>query len=961
MKKKFTQKKLLVFCILLFSFHLISNAQNVTVTGADATTNAGSPYATLKAAFDNINLVSQTGNAIVIGVAGNTTETASAVLNAGTWASITINPTGGAARTISGAITAGFPLIDLNGADNVTINGLNTGGNTLSISNTTSSSTAGTSAIRFIADATSNTITNCTITSNSLVVLGSDGGVISFSTGTTTGNDNNTISNCNISSQTSTINKCIFLGGSSNTDPGSANSGITITGNNIFNFFAATAFSSGIDLSSGSVGTTISNNKFYQTSTRQITSGTTQSHFAIRINNANGNGYQITGNIIGFNSSSGTGTYTLTSSTTAAHVFIPIQLSVGSTTATSVQGNTITNIAISGSTAANGFQGIPFRGINVGGGWVNIGDITANTIGSMSATGSITFTTGSVVASEIIGIYHNSTAESNISNNLIGGITGSNTNVTPTAVNVYGIRINNGTPNAGTYTNNTIGGNVANSIQSTTTAAGTLVQGILNTNRPATITGNIIRNLTAAGGTGTALSASVIGISVNASSYNHNVSQNTIFNLSNNNTTDATVITGISITSNNGTTISANRIYNLSSASTGTGSNASTFSGIQSVLGTHTIVNNQISISQSTANTQPKIYGVELVNTTAHTLHYNSIYIGGTAAASNSSYGIFRTTTGAANVQNNLVYNERSGSGTHFAIGFGGAGAFGTINNNVYVTADASTVGDNAGSSNTLAAWRTTTSGEAASFSYTSSAYPSALFNSISTGDLSIPTPTNQAIVVSRGAVVATTTDYTGATRSGTIPTVGSIEYTEPTLPVTLISYEAKLNTDGTVNLNWLTASETNNSYFEVLRSSNGLDFTSLGKVNGAGNSTQELRYALTDKSPLNGDNYYQLVQHDKDGKKTALGIRTVKVSLKAVEVLIYPNPSTDIVNVVFEAGKFNSIELIDINGRLIQKNAIPTQASEAVMEVRDLPSSNYLIKIVGKQETVTRVLIVKR
>ena len=51
-------------------------------------------------------------------------------------------------------------LIDLNGADNITINGLNTGDNTLSISNTTSSNVIGTSAIRFIADATSNTVTN---------------------------------------------------------------------------------------------------------------------------------------------------------------------------------------------------------------------------------------------------------------------------------------------------------------------------------------------------------------------------------------------------------------------------------------------------------------------------------------------------------------------------------------------------------------------------------------------------------------------------------------------------------------------------------------------------------------------------------------------------------------------------------------------------------------------------------
>ena len=111
-------------------FASASFAQNVTVAGL---TGANATYATLKAAFDALNAnTNQTGNTITVSVVGNTTETASAVLNqpaGGSWSTLTITPSG--ARSISGAIPAGNPLINLNGADNVTIDGLNTGGNSL--------------------------------------------------------------------------------------------------------------------------------------------------------------------------------------------------------------------------------------------------------------------------------------------------------------------------------------------------------------------------------------------------------------------------------------------------------------------------------------------------------------------------------------------------------------------------------------------------------------------------------------------------------------------------------------------------------------------------------------------------------------------------------------------------------------------------------------------------------------
>ena len=142
-------------------------AGNIRVEATNSGNNAD--YATLKEAFDAINAGTHTG-VINIGVCGDTTETASAVLNASgvgaaNYTLVLITPTG--VRTVSGAIVAGSPLIDLNGADNVTIDGLNSGGNSLTISNTTVSATAGTSTIRLINGAQNNTITRCTVLGSS--------------------------------------------------------------------------------------------------------------------------------------------------------------------------------------------------------------------------------------------------------------------------------------------------------------------------------------------------------------------------------------------------------------------------------------------------------------------------------------------------------------------------------------------------------------------------------------------------------------------------------------------------------------------------------------------------------------------------------------------------------------------------------------------------------------------------
>ena len=142
------------------------------------------------------------------------------------------------ARTVTGAITAGSPLINLNGAKNVSINGENVGGNSLTLSNTTASTTASTSTIRLINGAQNDIITNCTVLGSSTTAVATAGGTILISTSTGGANSGNFITSNNIGPAGANLpTKGIMSLGSASPNNNTDN---VIDNNNIFDFFQAT-------------------------------------------------------------------------------------------------------------------------------------------------------------------------------------------------------------------------------------------------------------------------------------------------------------------------------------------------------------------------------------------------------------------------------------------------------------------------------------------------------------------------------------------------------------------------------------------------------------------------------------------------------------------------------------------------------------------------------------------------
>ena len=96
---------------------------------------------------------------------------------------------------------------------------------------------------------------------------------------------------------------------------------------------------------------------------------------------------------------------------------------------------------------------------------------------------------------------------------------------------------------------------------------------------------------------------------------------------------------------------------------------------------------------------------------------------------------------------------------------------------------------------------------------------------------------------------------------------------------VDLISFIAIPTTNHTAQLNWMTASEINNSHFEIERSYDGRDFEMIDHVSGNGNSQHQIDYSYTDASVSKLENtvFYRLKQVDFDGTSECSDIRVVR------------------------------------------------------------------------------------
>lgn len=197
------------------------------------------------------------------------------------------------------------------------------------------------------------------------------------------------------------------------------------------------------------------------------------------------------------------------------------------------------------------------------------------------------------------------------------------------------------------------------------------------------------------------------------------------------------------------------------------------------------------------------------------------------------------------------------------------------------------------------------------------------------------------------------------STLSGTIPAgttitaiaIGSIS---AALPVQFASFSlTQANCE--VDVKWSTATELNNSHFLVERSSDGISYTALAQISGAGNSSMLRSYQYKDNHPLSGNNYYRVRQVDLDGRSKTTIVQTVRITCAHEGAIkVYPTISRSAVTVYLnETSKNAQVELYDISGRKMSVNT-ERNALKCTIHVTEIPSGQYILRLVNNGSVQT-------
>lgn len=173
---------------------------------------------------------------------------------------------------------------------------------------------------------------------------------------------------------------------------------------------------------------------------------------------------------------------------------------------------------------------------------------------------------------------------------------------------------------------------------------------------------------------------------------------------------------------------------------------------------------------------------------------------------------------------------------------------------------------------------------------------------------------------------------------------------TQITTPVKLMSFTAK-NDGNFIKLNWVTASEHNNSYFEVLRVLENKETQVIGTITGKGTSSDANNYSFIDHHPVMGINYYQLKQVDYNGDYKYSDIVPVEIKSN-VKFNISPNPVEDTLIVSHPFFDTNAyIKVLSIDGKSLIKYAIPIGSTVTHLDVSSLIIGMYLVIYEGENK----------
>jgi hypothetical protein len=209
--------------------------------------------------------------------------------------------------------------------------------------------------------------------------------------------------------------------------------------------------------------------------------------------------------------------------------------------------------------------------------------------------------------------------------------------------------------------------------------------------------------------------------------------------------------------------------------------------------------------------------------------------------------------------------------------------------------------------------------------------------------------------VIISGAIAYSCGNYVfpgvSAINDGMRFTIGSVNLIQTPLPITLISFEGKMKKNNEITLTWATASELNNNFFVIERSTGSDEFMELATVTGAGTSNTRVDYESIDHNPAFGKNYYRLKQVDFDGKYSYSKIIALENNHSEPQVDVSPNPIASGGKIQFKVTQSTNVSkpqvsLYDLLGRSIPFYAESNANDWELQPATELPAGLYILKV---------------
>ncbi len=224
-----------------------------------------------------------------------------------------------------------------------------------------------------------------------------------------------------------------------------------------------------------------------------------------------------------------------------------------------------------------------------------------------------------------------------------------------------------------------------------------------------------------------------------------------------------------------------------------------------------------------------------------------------------------------------------------------------------------------------------------------------------------VPSAPCSGTVSACAAIIATGTNWSCEDGAGDQSNDGGIDFPtsvplDPTvsvLPIELISFKASINEQNLVQLNWQTASESNNDYFEIEKRTNDQDWTVLSKIQGAGNAIQMNTYQMVDESFISELTYFRLSQTDFDGRREYFNIVSVQPEWRNGVIICFPNPTRGEIHLNGNKIDEAKIQIMDNSGRDVtaQSTIVLKDKKSVLIQSNTIFPGIYLLKV--NKETI--------